>query len=102
MERGGTIGPRFGDVAQLARAPALQAGGRGFESHRLHHENAGPIGTLGPLRALVAGGGGFLGRAVVERLASGSHQVVVVDRVAPRVALPAGARSVVVDVLAAA
>ena len=27
----------FGDVAQLARAPALQAGGRGFESHRLHH-----------------------------------------------------------------
>ena len=26
-----------GDVAQLARAPALQAGGRGFESHRLHH-----------------------------------------------------------------
>src|SRR5260221_10427053 len=27
-----------GDVAQLARAPALQAGGRGFESHRLHHE----------------------------------------------------------------
>ena len=25
-----------GDVAQLARAPALQAGGRGFESHRLH------------------------------------------------------------------
>ena len=28
----------FGDVAQLARAPALQAGGRGFESHRLHKE----------------------------------------------------------------
>ena len=27
----------LGDVAQLARAPALQAGGRGFESHRLHH-----------------------------------------------------------------
>ena len=27
---------RRGDVAQLARAPALQAGGRGFESHRLH------------------------------------------------------------------
>ncbi len=26
----------YGDVAQLARAPALQAGGRGFESHRLH------------------------------------------------------------------
>ena len=25
-----------GDVAQLARAPALQAGGRGFDSHRLH------------------------------------------------------------------
>jgi hypothetical protein len=30
------VAPR-GDVAQLARAPALQAGGRGFESHRLHH-----------------------------------------------------------------
>jgi integrase len=28
--------PKHGDVAQLARAPALQAGGRGFESHRLH------------------------------------------------------------------
>ena len=27
----------YGDVAQLARAPALQAGGRGFDSHRLHH-----------------------------------------------------------------
>ena len=26
----------LGDVAQLARAPALHAGGRGFESHRLH------------------------------------------------------------------
>jgi hypothetical protein len=26
----------LGDVAQLARAPALQAGSRGFESHRLH------------------------------------------------------------------
>ena len=31
----------FGDVAQLARAPALQAGGRGFESHRLHPRVAG-------------------------------------------------------------
>ncbi len=29
-------GTPFGDVAQLARAPALQAGGRGFDSHRLH------------------------------------------------------------------
>ena len=29
-------GSPYGDVAQLARAPALQAGGRGFESHRLH------------------------------------------------------------------
>jgi hypothetical protein len=25
-----------GAVAQSARAPALQAGGRGFESHQLH------------------------------------------------------------------
>jgi len=30
------MGAVLGDVAQLARAPALQAGGRGFESHRLH------------------------------------------------------------------
>ena len=29
-------GPSHGGVAQLARAPALQAGSRGFESHRLH------------------------------------------------------------------
>ena len=36
-----------GDVAQLARAPALQAGGRGFESHRLHHSAAGQ--RLAPL-----------------------------------------------------
>ena len=26
-----------GELAQLARAPALHAGGRGFESHILHH-----------------------------------------------------------------
>ncbi len=26
-----------GPLAQLARAPALQAGGRGFESHKVHH-----------------------------------------------------------------
>src|SRR5205814_642700 len=31
---------KLGDVAQLARAPALQAGGRGFESHRLHQKSA--------------------------------------------------------------
>ncbi len=35
----------LGDVAQLARAPALQAGGRGFESHRLHEC---PCGIPGP------------------------------------------------------
>ena len=28
--------PRYGAVAQLAGAPALQAGCRGFESHQLH------------------------------------------------------------------
>ncbi len=27
----------FGDVAQLARAPALQAGGQEFDSPYLHH-----------------------------------------------------------------
>ena len=26
----------YGVIAQLARAPALQAGGRGFDSHWLH------------------------------------------------------------------
>ena len=31
---------RQGDVAQLARAPALQAGGPGFESPHLHHITA--------------------------------------------------------------
>ena len=38
--RGASVRTPFGDVAQLARAPALQAGGRGFESHRLHHSDA--------------------------------------------------------------
>lgn len=28
---------RHGDIAQLARAPALQAGGQEFESLYLHH-----------------------------------------------------------------
>ena len=36
--------PPQGDVAQLARAPALQAGGRGFDSHRLHFSMARPFG----------------------------------------------------------
>ena len=27
----------YGDIAQLARAPALQAGGQGFDSLYLHH-----------------------------------------------------------------
>ena len=30
----------FGDVAQLVRAPALQAGGPGFESPLLHQNNS--------------------------------------------------------------
>ena len=37
-----------GDVAQLARAPALQAGGRGFESHRLHPTRTGIPGHALP------------------------------------------------------
>ena len=30
-----------GGIAQLARAPALQAGGHGFESHHLHQKGLG-------------------------------------------------------------
>ena len=37
-----------GDVAQLARAPALQAGGRGFESHRLHQGVRRVCAGVGP------------------------------------------------------
>ena len=32
---------RCGGLAQLVRAPALQAGGRGFESHTPHHLGIG-------------------------------------------------------------
>ena len=35
----------YGALAQLARAPALHAGGQGFDSPRLHHSNG--IATLG-------------------------------------------------------
>ncbi len=38
-----------GDVAQLARAPALQAGGRGFDSHRLHLRKPRSEATNRPL-----------------------------------------------------
>ncbi len=37
---------QIGAVAQLARAPALQAGGRGFESHQLHERIPGQRGCL--------------------------------------------------------
>ena len=30
---------KYGDIAQLARAPALQAGGQGFDSLYLHHKH---------------------------------------------------------------
>ena len=33
----------YGDVAQLARAPAWHAGGRGFESHLLHIQGDEPF-----------------------------------------------------------
>ena len=45
-------GDPFGDVAQLARAPALQAGGRGFESHRLHRQLPGHRGAVDSLVGL--------------------------------------------------
>lgn len=32
-----TTGASSGDVAQQIRAPDLHSGGRGFESHLLHH-----------------------------------------------------------------
>ena len=35
-----------GDVAQLARAPALQAGGHGFESRHLHIETSDVDGEV--------------------------------------------------------
>ena len=41
-----TIRERFGALAHLARAPALQAGGGEFDSRRLHEEgNVGSIPT---------------------------------------------------------
>ena len=36
---------RSGAVAQLARAPALQAGGRGFDSHQLHSVSPVHVGS---------------------------------------------------------
>ena len=33
----------YGDIAQLARAPALQAGGQEFDSPQLHHLEVKPI-----------------------------------------------------------
>ena len=44
----------FGAIAQLARAPALQAGGPGFESPLLHQEKTLPLGGV---FSLVATGG---------------------------------------------
>ena len=37
---------KYGAIAQLARAPALQAGGPGFESPLLHQEKALPSGGV--------------------------------------------------------
>ena len=34
-----TLTIKYGDIAQLARAPALQAGGQGFDSLYLHHKH---------------------------------------------------------------
>ena len=38
----------YGDIAQLIRAPALQAGGPGFESLYLHHYKHGVDWAFGP------------------------------------------------------
>ena len=48
-----------GDVAQPGRAPALQAGSRGFKSHRLHQFCAGrqAVGESGAAVDQVAGYG---------------------------------------------
>jgi hypothetical protein len=56
----------FGAVAQLARAPALQAGRRGFESHQLHNwttwsarkPQAPGLRSFGAVRKLPSGGAG--------------------------------------------
>lgn len=37
VDLGFTISFLNGGLAQMARAPALHAGGHGFESHSLHH-----------------------------------------------------------------
>ena len=53
---------KHGPLAQLARAPALQAGGRGFESLKVHHVKTArvierflgaPWGASHPLRGKV-------------------------------------------------
>jgi hypothetical protein len=46
------MGAVLGDVAQLARAPALQAGGRGFESHRLHSGRTATFDTRAAAHAI--------------------------------------------------
>ena len=35
--RADSLKPAFRGRSSIGRAPALQAGGRGFDSHRLHH-----------------------------------------------------------------
>ena len=60
-----------GDVAQLARAPALQAGGRGFESHRLHGRDATrePVATVD--RHGAPGPASRMTRRVIRRMTRG-------------------------------
>ena len=49
----------FGVLAQLARAPALHAGGHQFESDTLHQINFGLLAQLARAPALHAGGHQF-------------------------------------------
>ena len=44
LQIGDTIQPLWG-CSSAGRAPALQAGGHGFESHHLHHWDESPEGA---------------------------------------------------------
>ena len=55
----------YGGMAQLARAPALQAGGQRFESAYLHQQLSKPINSFwGPQKMSFSN---FMGRGEIDR-----------------------------------